>query len=280
MSDRRDRLQLQLSGDLHPALDALSPGLAARLAAQFRLVEEAIDDDTGHRGTSEYKDQVDLEQNIVTDTIEATEDDQAVTFQQLKEWTTAKKLVEILSECAEFENTAEEDITVTVASSVTLTEFFAVSVSAPPVLSSGAGTIANKTLAWEFVLPFNCTVNKVIFNMTTAPVGNLFSIGLYNSAKSKVLDTGVQTFGTTGVKIITLSSPVVLASGLYFLAVAGNASITFISQFTNNEIHLFLDANANRQGQEAVASAGGALPASLTTLTNVANQAPLVLFQT
>lgn len=93
---------------------------------------------------------------------------------------------------------------------------------------------ANLAVYIPFSLPWSYTVRRVFVGNGATLNGNI-DIGIYNSAGARQYSSGsTAQAGTSAIQYITLGSPLVLAAGTYFLAVASNsATATFQMAGTN-----------------------------------------------
>jgi hypothetical protein len=132
-------------------------------------------------------------------------------------------------------------------------------------------TSANAVQVYLFELEVEFTVSKV----SITSLGNSFSVhanfGIYSFAGNKLVDSGpfVELTGS-GVQTKTLSSPVTLSPGTYWLAQAtdtntsGSWPAVVITQTT---MPAMLSKNSTRSALAANSMSGGVLPSTLGTLT-------------
>jgi hypothetical protein len=85
------------------------------------------------------------------------------------------------------------------------------------------------------------TIDEFRFEVTTVGAGNML-LGIYDSADTLVYDSGNISVSTLGVKIVTPVSPVVLARGLYYIAIIGSVGFGFRAVSTANTLNI-LGAN-------------------------------------
>jgi hypothetical protein len=95
-------------------------------------------------------------------------------------------------------------------------------------LSTGAPT-ANVLRAVPFIVPYNTTLDRIAINVTTLTAGNQ-RLGIFSDdgnchPGARLLDAGVVTTGTTGVKSITISQAVAAGTLLWLVSV-GDAAPT------------------------------------------------------
>lgn len=167
-----------------------------------------------------------------------------------------------------------------------------------PVLTAGSLAIdgPNQTRAWQFVLPFAMTVNKLVFLVTTGSgtcSGTCgLRLGIYNSSCTSILaqtiaitSGGSPNLSTTGAKSAPLITPVTLDPGVYHLAFSTDSTaLRYETNFINNTA-AYLNASQPRVGQIAVSTGSGAaltLPASCGTLnafTGAYSWVPTVMFE-
>lgn len=139
-------------------------------------------------------------------------------------------------------------------------------------ITTGAAS-ANGVFALEFTLPDQRLINKVVSEVTTASSGGHYSVGLYNQAgTAKLVDSGTISTTTAQVNSVTLSSPVALPPGVYWLAWCGDNSTYVLRAFTTGQsasINM-MNKNAARQGSAGNSCTSGALPSTLGTITTTA----------
>lgn len=129
-------------------------------------------------------------------------------------------------------------------------------------------TTANQVTVWKFTLPYSITINKVSVNCTTSTGTNSCNFGIYSSAGSKLLDSGVFTFSGAGLQTNTIS-PVTIASGTYYFAqsaTTGNIQVTgALSPSTS--VTDFMNTISTTMGQAANSTSGGVMPSTLGSIT-------------
>lgn len=126
----------------------------------------------------------------------------------------------------------------------------------------------NVTKVWGFLLPYNVTTTQVTYDVTTADkTANDYDIGIYTNAGSLVVDIG-PTAGSTfspsaGFKTLAWTQgPTSLAPGQYYLAFTTNCASACAKVASGGDNISFAINTA------AGASAGGALPSSITPPAN------------
>lgn len=137
------------------------------------------------------------------------------------------------------------------------------------------------------------TVHKITLNVTTADASTYIVVAIYSAdGQTRLIDAGAHAFDgtTTGVKTVTLSTPVTLPSGSYL--------ISWNSNETNHSLKLngtaiptaigyqeVLNANTTRYGYGSNSlSLGQDMPSSLGTLAPPTSESqnfsiPLILFE-
>lgn len=88
---------------------------------------------------------------------------------------------------------------------------------------------ANVLRAFPFIVPYNTTLDRIAINVTTLTSGNQ-RLGIYADdgnchPGALLLDAGVVTTGTTGVKTITINQAITVGT-LLWLALVGDAAPT------------------------------------------------------
>jgi hypothetical protein len=127
----------------------------------------------------------------------------------------------------------------------------------------------NQVRAFQFVLPFRLTVSDVQFRVTAAYANREVGIGIYSADGNTLLvDTGVVSAASAGLKKATLSTPVTLAPGPYWYAWTSDYNaVKLTSTFADSTFDsLFSDTNP-QMGTAANAGSEGVLPATLGAIT-------------
>jgi hypothetical protein len=123
--------------------------------------------------------------------------------------------------------------------------------------------VANTVRAISFWLPAPVVFSFIGFDVGVADAVNNCDVGIYDSTGALVAHIGAQPMPTTGVVGFgVVGAPITLSPGLYFYATTSDAATAtiFEGQSTGNSWCWSHLVNAG-------ASAGGALPASITPLT-------------
>jgi fibronectin-binding autotransporter adhesin len=138
----------------------------------------------------------------------------------------------------------------------------------------------NVAALWGFLLPYSVTTTQITYSVTTADAtANTYDIGIFNNAGTLVLDLGA-TAGTTfasSAAFFTLpwsQGSTALPAGRYYLGFTTNCSTTCAAIGGTTA---FVSFAVNASGG---ASAGGALPATLTPPAdawNAGNQPTVVI---
>lgn len=263
-----------LPPDVVKVLNENIPGLGTTLNDRLRQIAVHLDKDIATDVT--YGSTVDVEGNLATGVADPVENSDLVNFRRLKDETTCKRLTEILRECIELETTIETDADFGAGAEVPF--FFGFCVYNPLSTTGGSPNLAaNDVVAWLFVMPVAITVTALTYEIIGADAGKSLSVGLYDSNKTKIIDSGVQSASAAGTFTIAVTSTRVEA-GLYYLAYTSNGTPS-IRQTDHTTTYVLLNKTTVRCGKDGTASSGGALPASLGTLTSGSRNPPLVLFE-
>jgi len=130
---------------------------------------------------------------------------------------------------------------------------------------SSIGFGANATQMWDFVPTVSVSSTKITYSIGVADnSGNLYDIGIYNSAGTLICHIGA-TAGTTfapstGNKTLNFLAPCILIAGkTYYYAQTGNAAVAQISKATN--VFTGLNGAAPTSGST---TSGGVLNSSVT----------------
>ncbi len=129
--------------------------------------------------------------------------------------------------------------------------------------------VANRNNVLRFYLSHRLIVTKVQYDLVTAAVGNM-SLGIYaNDGLSLLIDIGPQSTNVaTGVKTVTLGTPVTLEPGFYIYAwTVDNITATFRTIASTSGYSGTLNASTVHFGYGANVSAAGQLPATTGALT-------------
>jgi hypothetical protein len=158
--------------------------------------------------------------------------------------------------------------------------FFGGTVNPATATTTTSALTANQVRVMQFVLPFACTVRKVVSEITTLSVGGFYGVGLYDAAGNRVVTTGAQSTTNTGIFSVTLSTPVTLVPGVYYSAWTGDNTTVILRALTTGQTsETYMRTNAARNGSAANASAAGVLPATLGTITSTAYNVAAVWFE-
>lgn len=141
-----------------------------------------------------------------------------------------------------------------------------------PVAYTNAGSQANDASSNTVMrlgmvsVPTGITVSSISFNLYNVAVAGSFKIGLYTeNGQTLVLSTTTPSYSTSGFKTVTLSSPVAVAAGNYYVAILsqGSANIGALGYTT-----------ATENGMNNVNSSVSGEPVLEGTLTVTANTLP------
>lgn len=275
---RRDLLELPKE-DIR-LMDSWGANAGTVLNTTLRSIGMGLEQRAGLRGTVGYGGHMSLGGNHMTGLADATADDHGVNFATLKKWSQCEFLARILDKCPEFEEMIEDETDTSGGSGGTAFSPFAFGSHfvAPQNTQTGSPiTLANDIVAWGFTIAHSMTVSTVSYEIISGSVGKSLSIGLYDSNKAKVLDTGVQSAASAGSFAVSASAT--LAAGLYYLAYTSDGTPLLTLIRASVSIHNMLNNRRNLQGKDASTSSGAALNSTLGTLTGNANQPPMVFFE-
>lgn len=134
-----------------------------------------------------------------------------------------------------------------------------------PSSDVGAVVGANEVYVVKFFLPMELVVASVHFSVNTTNAGSNVAIGVYSAdGNTKHIDSGPVSGATTGVKSVTLGSPVTLPSGFYWFAWTATDSTVRLSAIqTTLPWYSILIGGSLQEGKGANASSSGNLPSTL-----------------
>lgn len=156
-----------------------------------------------------------------------------------------------------------------------------------PELNTDSTTVIlssnNEVRALQFVLPFSVTVDHLSFSIGVGQANAKVDFGIYDSTGTTLLATTGGVSATTaqnGTNRVALSQSVTLRAGVvyYFAWTCNNSAVTFQNTLVSAAMANVLNAGSVRMGTSGTASTGGALGASLGTLSAIAARTPLVFF--
>jgi len=147
-------------------------------------------------------------------------------------------------------------------------------------LNMAVTATANRIQVVQFVLPTPIMVRKLTANVSTASAGQKFLVGVYSPTGVKLLETAISC-GTLNATTTTLASPIKLPAGTYFYAYsASSAACEVTSTPIAAGLANMLQKNSVRLATASSLASGGAMPATLGTLTPASLTAtPLVLLE-
>lgn len=164
-----------------------------------------------------------------------------------------------------------------------------IQISQASVSTRVAGTALNRTFVFPFVLESNITIATITVSPSAlGAAGSAFSVGLYNSSKNLLVDSGLISSPYAGTPItVTLGTPVLITPGLYYLCDTGTGpavSPTIAINLVNESARTMYDAvSALTTGVDPTPTVGGALNATIGVPVPVAGVAGdkhvLALFQ-
>lgn len=142
-----------------------------------------------------------------------------------------------------------------------------------PIFDGQAGqtivTSANEVRVTQFVLLSSYTIRKVAVDVTALVAASTCSFGIYDVSGNKLIDSTAINSASTGLKSVTLGTPVVLPAGLYYFAQSATAAgVQVPGGGTTISAAIFNTWNAG--GYNAIAAnvvSGGVMPATLGVLT-------------
>lgn len=142
----------------------------------------------------------------------------------------------------------------------------------------------NEVRAIQFVLPFSITVDHVTFFIGVGQTSAKCDFGFYNAAGTTLLATTGGANATTaqnGVNRIAFTGSVTLQAGVvyWFAFTCNNAAVTFQNILIGANQATVLNQGSVRMGTSGTASSGGALGASLGTLSAIEARTPLAFFE-
>jgi len=136
--------------------------------------------------------------------------------------------------------------------------------------STGLDLTSSTTMKVGLVnVPEKITVNKLTFQVYAATTPGILKLGLYTEDGSTlVFSTTTGSISTTGVKIMTLSSPVEVTAGNYYVAVVStltaNIGILGYAATVDNAQDDMNNIASEPVMEGAVTVTGGTLPSSIT----------------
>jgi len=136
--------------------------------------------------------------------------------------------------------------------------------------SATGGT--NTVYVIRFTLSRKLTVTTVHMSVGTGSVGNNLSFGIYsNDGNTKLVDSGAISTTSTGIKSVTLGSPVTLDAGVYLFAYATQNTTMRYAGFTalNSTAMDIANATVTVFATAANSASSGAIPSTTGALTPV-----------
>jgi hypothetical protein len=277
-SPNRRRELYELPPDYVRALTAhFGDGVGPAINQMFRRFEEAFEMRAGLRGPIETIKPVKMQTNRITGLAPAVKDSDAITFRQLLDASTCEFFARQLIESPEFDELIEDLAETVIGATLPWAWGYHLVTPHTSIAASPIGA-ANQITAWAFVVGQTTTISKVLYHVATAAAGKSLSIGLYDQNKDKVLDTGVQSAASTGVKQITVTT-VTLEPAVYYLAYTSDGTPSLSCIRHDAPVGALMNTIRNLQGTDAGASVGAVLPATLGTLTSNGNDPPVVLVE-
>jgi hypothetical protein len=150
-------------------------------------------------------------------------------------------------------------------------------INAPAGAGSTVGvTTAETVWAFQFVLPYQITVNHMGFYVSTAAVGTC-DFGIYSAAGSLLVNTGGVSCDTAGGNSVASSSSVQLNPGVYYFAWTSTATTFLTTAYASSANECYVQTGVF--GSSGTAASSGVLPSSLGTITNSCGEkVPVVAF--
>lgn len=137
-----------------------------------------------------------------------------------------------------------------------------------PQTTGGSGnlvTTSNKVRVILFFLTAPITLSKVAIEVVGGSNGTHFSIGIYNSSGTRVVNSGVFTVAGNGIQSATFGATVLTPGFYYYAQTSDNnvgAQLTSLSLGTTS-LAALLNTNLTLYGNATNTSASGVLPAAL-----------------
>jgi len=129
-------------------------------------------------------------------------------------------------------------------------------------VAATALSAANKIQISGFYLPNSVTVNNIVVSINTPDAANNYDWGVYDSTGALKVHVGAHVVPASGVVDLPVLASATLAAGKYYFAYTGNATVALITAAPNNVSTKEVTFLA--LVESATASAGGALPATIT----------------
>jgi len=135
----------------------------------------------------------------------------------------------------------------------------------------------------QFVLSIQLRVRLIKVEVTTGGgASSLLGIGVYDKDGNLLLESGAQDANTIGAQSYTLSTPVLLEPGIYFLGWSSDSTSTAtvrVDVSGNDLTDLLNTGTVKKAGLGANDSSAGILPATMGTITASGNIPPLIVFE-
>ena len=137
------------------------------------------------------------------------------------------------------------------------------------VSSTTAVGAINTVYVSQFVLASAMTIGHVTTSVVTGSAGATGNVGIYNSAGTKLVDSGAISLAASSSRPVTPFTAVTLPPGTYYLAWAQTSLTPVVETVLNPSTALILATNANstKYGTAANALSAGVLPSTLGALT-------------
>lgn len=136
--------------------------------------------------------------------------------------------------------------------------------------SASGGT--NTVYVIRFTVTRKMTISTVHMSLGTGSVGNNLSFGIYsNDGNTKLVDSGAISTTSTGIKSVTLGSPVTIDAGVYLFAYATQNTTMRYAGFTglNSTAMDIANADVTVFATAANSASSGSLPSTTGALTPV-----------
>lgn len=137
----------------------------------------------------------------------------------------------------------------------------------------------NTARAIQFVLPFRIVITRITWNVA-AGAGDTVSFGIYSADRTTLLvNSGATVSSGTSTQTVTIASAT-LNPGTYWFAYTQAGTTTTFVNWNNANRDLYLNGNAVKKVGTGTATSGGALNASLGTISAATiTSFPVVVFE-
>ena len=260
--------RLELALNLPDALAGLPSDVATAIEDRLKRIQELLAAGAGKRGQVNFASNVAVENKRVMSLADAVADADLITYAQLKAALQCENLADILRECWEHPEAMEDELDPAVLTTNPGADYiFAYSVEVYATQNFNVLLSANNKIGlFEWCLPFDCTVKRLVCRTENCPVAGSFSLGLYDANLALVVSTGKLTLASLTTFNVTLSSAVTLKAGTYWLALTATTNAFNIYDIVQDTVQqAVLLMNKTRIGEAANSSSGGILPSTVST---------------